>query len=54
MVLEGDHEACNFVKKENLAQVFFFKFCEIFTNTYFKEHLLTAASLLKIFTFTSK
>ena len=31
-------------KKETLAQVFSFDFCEIFKNTYFEEHLQTAAS----------
>ena len=29
--------ACNFIRKETLAEVFFFKFCEIFKNTYFEE-----------------
>ena len=29
-----------FIKKEALTQVFFCKFCEIFTNTFFKKHLL--------------
>ena len=28
-------EACNFIKKETLAQVFSFEFCDIFKNTYF-------------------
>ena len=36
--------ACNFIKKESLAQVFFFKFCEISKNTCFIEHLGTTAS----------
>ena len=35
-------QACNFIKKEALAQVFF---CEIFKSTYFEEHLRTAASV---------
>ena len=30
--------ACNFIK-ETPAQVFFCEFCEIFQNTFFKEHL---------------
>ena len=38
-------EACNFIKKENLALVFFCEFCEIFNNTYFEEHMQTAASV---------
>ena len=36
--------ACNFIKKENLAQVFSSEFCEISKNTFFTEHLLTTAS----------
>ena len=32
-------EACNFNKKETLAQVFSCKFCEISKNTFFTEHL---------------
>ena len=37
-------QVCNFIKKETLAQVFSCEFCEIFKNTYFEEHLQTAAS----------
>ena len=40
-------QACNFIKKETLAQVFSCEFCEIFYNTFFTEHLWTTAS--KIF-----
>ena len=36
-------KACNFIKKETLLQVFS-EFFENFKNTYFEEHLLTAAS----------
>ena len=36
--------ACNFIKKETLAQVFSCEFCEIFKNTFFTEHLRTTAS----------
>ena len=32
-------EACNFIKKENLTQVFSYEFCENFNNTFFTEHL---------------
>ena len=32
-------EACNFIKKESLAQVFSCGFCEISKNSFFKEHL---------------
>ena len=31
--------ACNFIKKETLAQVFSCEFCEISKNTFFTEHL---------------
>ena len=37
-------EACNFIKKEALAQVLCCEFCEISKNTYFTEHLRTIAS----------
>ena len=42
--LEVLPEACNFIKKESLAQVFFCEFCKIFKNTSFTEHLRTTAS----------
>ena len=32
-------QACSFIKKETLAQMFFCKFCEIFKNTFFIGHL---------------
>ena len=37
-------EACNYIKKETLAQVFCCEFCEISKNTFFVEHLWTTAS----------
>ena len=37
-------QACNFIKKETLTQVFSCEFCEIFKNTFFTEHLWTIAS----------
>ena len=37
-------EACNFVKKETLAQVFSSKFCEISKKTFCYRTLLVAAS----------
>ena len=37
-------EACNFIEKETLAQVFPCEFCEIFKNTCFEKHLRTTAS----------
>ena len=42
----GVPEACNFIKKETLGQVFSCEFCEIFKNTFFTEHLQTTASML--------
>ena len=40
-------EACNFIKKETLAQLFSYEFGEISKNTFFTEHLLTTASKKK-------
>ena len=37
--------ACNFIQKDALAQVLSCKFCEIFKNTFFTEHLWTTASI---------
>ena len=37
-------QACNFIKKETLAQVFSCDFCEISKNTFFTEHLGATAS----------
>ena len=37
-------QACNFIKKEALAQMFSCEFREISKNTFFTEHLWTAAS----------
>ena len=39
-----ESEACNFIKKETLAQVFSWEFCEISKNTFFIEHLRANAS----------
>ena len=36
--------ACNFIKKEILAQVFSYEFCEISKNTFLTEHLWMTAS----------
>ena len=36
--------ACNFIKKETLAQVCSCEFCEISKNTFFTEYLRAAAS----------
>ena len=37
-------EACNFIKKETLAQVFSCEFCEIYKNTFYYRTPLVAAS----------
>ena len=37
--------ACNFIKKETLAQMFSCEFCEISKNTFFTEHFWTTASM---------
>ena len=43
-------QVCNFIRKENLAQVFFCEFCEISKNTYFvvyfKKIALTVLRIL--------
>ena len=36
--------ACNFIKKESLAQVFSCEFCEISKNTFLTEHFWATAS----------
>ena len=41
--------ACNFIKKEALAQVFRCEFCEIFKNSFFPEHLRATASEKELF-----
>ena len=38
------NQACNFIKKEFLAQVFSCEFCEIFKNNFLTEHLRATAS----------
>ena len=47
-VIKLQAEACNFIKKETLAQVFSCKFCEIFKSTFFTEHLWTIAFSQKL------
>ena len=41
-------EACNFIKKESLPQVFTCEFYENSKNTFFTEHLRTTASVATI------
>ena len=43
-VQESPFEACNIIKNETLAGAFSSEFYENFKNTYFEEHLWTAAS----------
>ena len=43
-----ESEACNFVKKDTLAQVFSSEFCEISKNTFFIEHLWATASVVTV------
>ena len=38
-------EVFSFIKKETLAQVFSFEFCEISRNSFFTEHLRATASV---------
>ena len=47
-------EACNFVKKEALAQVFFCEFCEISKNTFSYKTPLVAASASESHRFKSE
>ena len=45
---KADSEACNFIKKETLTQVFSCEFCVSSKNTFFTEHLWTTASVLMV------
>ena len=42
--LQAEAEACNFIEKETLAQVFSCGFRKISKNTFFTEHLRVTAS----------
>ena len=44
-ISQNSQEACNFVKKEALAQAFSCEFCEISKNTFFHRTPLVAASV---------
>ena len=39
-----ESQACNFIKEETLAQVFYCEFCKISKNNFFTEQLWTTAS----------
>ena len=41
-------EACNFIKKEALAQVFSCEFCDISKNTFFHRSPLVTESIVAI------
>ena len=43
LLLEGVAKACNFIKKETLAQVSSYEFCKISKNTYCYKTFLVAA-----------
>ena len=43
-------EACNFIKKETLAQVLSCEFCKIFKNTFlYRKHSLAASDQIKYY-----
>ena len=50
---EAEPEACNFIKKETLAQVFSFEFCEISKNTFSYRTPLVGGSGVNIMVITS-
>ena len=41
--LQKEHKACNFIKIETLAQVFYCEFCDISKNTFSYRTTLVAA-----------
>ena len=41
-------QACNFIKKETLTQVFSCEFCKVFKKIIFTEHLWATASILSV------
>ena len=47
----NSHEACNFIKKETLTQVFSCEFCEISKNSFFHRTPLIAAPGVSIMSF---
>ena len=46
-----ESSACNFTKKETLAQVFSCEFCESFKNTFLAEHIWVTAFVMLTFSF---
>ena len=49
-LIKSQTSACNFIKKENLVQVFSCEFCKISQNTFFIGHLRTTAFFLLLST----
>ena len=47
-------EVCNFIKKKTQAQVFYYKFCEIFKNTFLNRTPQVAASVYKFLYCTNR
>ena len=43
-ISENSDLTYNFIKKETLAQVFSYEFCQISKNTFFTKHLWTTVS----------
>ena len=37
-LIKSKADACSFIEKENLAQVFFCEFCKFFKKIFFKEN----------------
>ena len=51
-LIDYSSEACNFIKRETLAQVLSCEFCEISKNTFSKEQIRTTSSYHKQFNYT--
>ena len=49
--ISQNSQACNFIKKETLAQVFSCEFCEISKKAFFTERLWVITSVPTIFRF---
>lgn len=52
MFCKGVLRACNFVKKEPLAQLFSGKFCQVLKNIFNIVHLQTTGSAMQTYIFT--
>lgn len=47
ILIKKNLQACNFIVKMTLVQVFCYEFCQIFENTYFTEKWLVPVFMLK-------